>query len=165
VSPRLPVDGKKVVEHRVTLGSYEREQLDTLVTGVTVKNVTTPLVALLSDVSAMVALAAILEALGIIDLTGLAKKLYGQGLAWMEEVKAGIYGSLDDAIAGWNKKIEDFYPDWAPGGTPLIDAYVPPEEYTLSTSDRAWAMTQIYSQQQTAEPAYPGQGYRGYEGA
>ena len=70
--PRLPVDGKKVVEHRITLGTYEREELDTFVTGVTVRNVGDPFVALMSDVSALVAITTLLEALGVIDLTGWA---------------------------------------------------------------------------------------------
>ena len=39
--PRLPVDGKKVVEHRITLGTYEREQLNRFVDGMQVKNIGT----------------------------------------------------------------------------------------------------------------------------
>ena len=53
--PRLPVDGKKVIEYRVTLGTYERDQLNRFVDGVQVKNIgtgigaaTDPLEALLS---------------------------------------------------------------------------------------------------------------------
>ena len=51
--PRLPVDGKKVQEFRITLGTFERERVDTLITALTFNKVSTPLVALLSDVSAM----------------------------------------------------------------------------------------------------------------
>ena len=51
--PRLPVDGKKVQEIRFTLGTFERTQLETLVTGLTVKNVANPIVNLISDVSAL----------------------------------------------------------------------------------------------------------------
>ena len=50
---RLPVDGKKVREFRITLGTFERDRLDTLITGLTVKNVANPFVALISDVSAL----------------------------------------------------------------------------------------------------------------
>ena len=50
---RLPVDGKKVQEFRITLGTFERDRLDTLITGLTVKNVANPFVALISDVSAL----------------------------------------------------------------------------------------------------------------
>lgn len=37
--PRLPVDGKKVVEHRITLGTYEREQLNRFVDGLQIRNI------------------------------------------------------------------------------------------------------------------------------
>tara|TARA_R110000823_G_scaffold243173_1_gene367463 strand:- start:80 stop:472 length:393 start_codon:yes stop_codon:yes gene_type:complete len=50
---RLPVDGKKVQEFRITLGTFERDRLDTLITGLTVKNVANPFVALISDISAL----------------------------------------------------------------------------------------------------------------
>ena len=59
--PRLPVDGKKVIEHRITLGTFERERLDTLITGLTIKNIGTPAVALLNDVTGMIAIVAIID--------------------------------------------------------------------------------------------------------
>lgn len=90
--PRLPVDGKRVVEHRITLGQYEREQLDSVVTGVTFRNVANPMVALLSDVSALVALGGILEALGIVDITGWVKKN-----TWADEIINGIGSGLYDS--------------------------------------------------------------------
>tara|TARA_R110002020_G_scaffold182409_1_gene377804 strand:+ start:407 stop:778 length:372 start_codon:yes stop_codon:yes gene_type:complete len=37
---RLPVDGKKVHEYRITLGTYERERLNELVTAFQIQNVT-----------------------------------------------------------------------------------------------------------------------------
>ena len=61
--PRLPVDGKKVIEHRITLGTFERERLDTLITGLTIKNIGTPAVALLNDVTGMIAIVAIIDQL------------------------------------------------------------------------------------------------------
>ena len=51
--PRLPVDGKKVIEYRLTLGTYERERLHSLITSLQVKNIGTPLVSLMSDISGM----------------------------------------------------------------------------------------------------------------
>lgn len=54
--PRLPVDGKKVIEYRVTLGQKERDQLDTLITGITVRNVGDPVIKLLSDGTALAAI-------------------------------------------------------------------------------------------------------------
>ena len=37
---RLPVDGKKVQEFRITLGTFERQQLESLVTAVQVERIT-----------------------------------------------------------------------------------------------------------------------------
>jgi hypothetical protein len=56
--PRLPVDGKKVIEYRVSLSGVERKALEDLVFANTINKVSTPLVALLSDVSAMALLTA-----------------------------------------------------------------------------------------------------------
>jgi len=55
--PRLPIDGTKVKEFRLTLGTFERERIDTLITAIAINRVSTPLVALLSDVSALSAIA------------------------------------------------------------------------------------------------------------
>ena len=55
--PRLPIDGTKVKEFRLTLGTFERERIDTLITAISINRISTPLVALLSDVSALSALA------------------------------------------------------------------------------------------------------------
>lgn len=61
--PRLPVDGKKVVEYRITLGQKERDQLDTLITGITVRNVANPVISILKDNTALIALYVFLVAL------------------------------------------------------------------------------------------------------
>ena len=61
--PRLPVDGKKVVEYRITLGQKERDMVDTLITGITVKNVSNPIVSILKDNTALIALYVFLVAL------------------------------------------------------------------------------------------------------
>ena len=37
--PRLPVDGKKVIEHRITLGGVEREALKSLATSVRITSI------------------------------------------------------------------------------------------------------------------------------
>ena len=39
--PRLPVDGTRVKELRVTLGSYERQQLERFIDGMQIKNIGT----------------------------------------------------------------------------------------------------------------------------
>ncbi len=51
--PRLPVDGKKVIEHRISLSGVERQALEDFVFANNINKVGTPLVALISDVSAM----------------------------------------------------------------------------------------------------------------
>ena len=60
---RLPVDGKKVSELRITLGTFERNQLDTLITSLAFKNVATPTVSLLNDTTGLIAIVAIIDQL------------------------------------------------------------------------------------------------------
>ena len=118
--PRLPVDGNKVVEHRITLGQYEREQLDTISTGYAVGRVAEPLVSLLSDVSALVALTSLLEILGVIDLTGwawntalkigggavdLAKDIEKSLLGWVDDVKNDLFMTEGEARIALQQKI------------------------------------------------------------
>jgi len=74
--PRLPVDGTKVVEHRITFGTKERQQIDQLTNSLEVQNysksfenLATPIVNLMSDVSGMVVLLTILAALGVTGAT------------------------------------------------------------------------------------------------
>ena len=58
--PRLPVDGKKVIEHRITLGTKERQLLDQAVNAYQFNAISTPVVAGASDISFMVVLGSIL---------------------------------------------------------------------------------------------------------
>jgi len=58
--PRLPVDGKKVIEHRITLGTKEREMIDRVVGSYQFGRIANPTVALMSDVTGMAVLAGIL---------------------------------------------------------------------------------------------------------
>lgn len=51
--PRLPVDGKKVIEHRITLGTKERSMIESYIFGSNVNQITEPAVELLKDISAM----------------------------------------------------------------------------------------------------------------
>lgn len=103
--PRKPVN--EVIEHRISLGQYEREQLDTVVTANAVNRIADPVVALLSDVSALVALTSLLELFGVIDLTGWAWKtardFAGEGLEFVDGLKA--------EIDGWVQEVkEDVFP-------------------------------------------------------
>jgi hypothetical protein len=51
--PRLPVDGKKVIEHRITFGTKERDMIESALTAFQFNRVATPVVAGMSDVSFM----------------------------------------------------------------------------------------------------------------
>jgi len=58
--PRLPVDGKRVIEHRITFGTKERDMMESALTGYQFNKVATPIVAGMSDVSFMIVLGGIL---------------------------------------------------------------------------------------------------------
>jgi hypothetical protein len=60
--PRLPVDGNKVVEHRITLGTKERQMLESALIGYNFNRISTPIVAGVSDVSFMLVVASLLTA-------------------------------------------------------------------------------------------------------
>jgi len=71
--PRLPVDGTKVVEHRITFGTKERQQLDQLTNSIEVQNYTKsfenladPIVEILKDTTALIAVLTILAGLGVL---------------------------------------------------------------------------------------------------
>ena len=58
---RLPVDGKKVIEHRISLGTFERNMLSDFVATRSFQNVATPIINLMKDVSGMATLYLILN--------------------------------------------------------------------------------------------------------
>ena len=59
--PRLPVDGTRVREIRLTLGTKERELLDSAINSFQFNQIATPTVSLMSDVSGMIVLAGLLK--------------------------------------------------------------------------------------------------------
>ena len=61
--PRLPVDGERVVEHRITFGTKERDMIEGALAAYQFNRVTTPIVAGMSDISFMVVVAGILTAI------------------------------------------------------------------------------------------------------
>ena len=69
--PRLPVDGKKVIEHRITFGTKERMVLEDLSTSIRISAITgdVPITEILSDpkkvITLVEALATALEIMGI----------------------------------------------------------------------------------------------------
>lgn len=92
-----------IIRHEIVLGRSERELLDTLVTAnAATKVIVQPLVALLSDPQALLALFAILEGLGITDfipddwliiLEEGASETFDD---WMNGVLAAIGDKADD---------------------------------------------------------------------
>ena len=58
--PRLPVDGVKVIEHRITLGGKEREVLESAMTAYSFRNVADPVVKAINDNTTLLLLAALL---------------------------------------------------------------------------------------------------------
>jgi len=73
--PRLPVDGTKVVEHRITFGTLEREQIGEAVNAIqaqkysqALENIATPIVEILKDASALYAIVTLIEVYTNIDL-------------------------------------------------------------------------------------------------
>jgi hypothetical protein len=72
--PRLPVDGTKVIEHRITFGTLEREQISDLVNAIqaqkytqAAENLANPIVDVLKDASALYAVATLIEMYTDID--------------------------------------------------------------------------------------------------
>jgi len=58
--PRLPVDGKKVVEHRITLGAKERQLLESAETAYSFRNVSTPIITAINDNTTLLLIAGLL---------------------------------------------------------------------------------------------------------
>ena len=81
-----------VIRHEIVLGRSEREMLDTAITAVAANRVLTPLVALLSDVSALSAIFILLEATGMIDLIPNEIR---------EGIESGLYDTIEKAEEAW----------------------------------------------------------------
>ena len=99
--PKVKPDN--VVRHEIVLGRADRELLEGAIAAYQINRISTPLVALLSDASALLALAAILEATGIIDFIpdGIRQNLEGGLYA--------TYQELTDAIAQAQQVAQDAY--------------------------------------------------------
>jgi len=88
--PKVKPDN--VVRHEIVLGRAEREILDTAVTAIAANRVLTPLVALLSDVSALSAIFILLEATGLIDLIPNEIR---------EGIESGVFETIEKAEEAW----------------------------------------------------------------
>ncbi len=80
----------KTISYRIELQDKERELLSQLAFGYTFKNIATPIVDLMKDVSGMIVFASLLTYIGIkVDLTGVTSN----------STMATIVGRIDDAIS------------------------------------------------------------------
>jgi len=80
----------QVIEYRVSLQDKQSEQLDSMIAAYQINKIATPLVALLSDVSAMAIIAGILETLGIINI--IPDDI-------IKQIKEGIYEEFAPAMS------------------------------------------------------------------
>jgi hypothetical protein len=78
----------QVIEYRVSLQDKQSEQLDSMIAAYQVNKIATPLVALLSDASAMLLITGMLEATGVIDLD--------KGI--LRQISDGLYENYGDAM-------------------------------------------------------------------
>ena len=81
----------QVIEYRVSLQDKQSEQLDSMIAAYQVNKIATPLVALLSDTSAMLLITGLLEATGVIDLD--------KGI--LREIADGLYENYGDAMKAY----------------------------------------------------------------
>jgi len=81
----------QVIEYRISLQDKLNEQVDSAITAYQINKVATPLVALLSDTSAMLLITGLLEATGVIDLD--------KGI--LREIADGLYENYGDAMKAY----------------------------------------------------------------
>ena len=81
----------QVIEYRISLQDKQSEQLDGLIAAYQINMVASSLVALLSDVSAMLVITGILEATGVIDVD--------KGI--LREIADGLYENYGDAMKAY----------------------------------------------------------------
>jgi hypothetical protein len=78
-----------IIRHEIVLGRTERDMLDPIIASMAFKNMTEPIVEILKDGTALLALAGILEAAGVIDFIPDDLK---------QEIIDGVYETVDAAI-------------------------------------------------------------------
>jgi len=84
-------DPDQVIEYRISLQDKLNEQVDGIIAAYQINKVATPLVALLSDTSAMLLITGLLEATGVIDLD--------KGI--LRAIADGIYENYGDAMKAY----------------------------------------------------------------
>ena len=102
--PRRKPD--EIIEHRISLGPYERERLDLLVAGNVFNKVSNPIVNLLSDVSGLAALVGILEAVGVLNIRKYIKANTPLD-EWANSVIGGLFAGVDETLAALDTAFEE----------------------------------------------------------
>jgi hypothetical protein len=103
--PRLPVDGKRVIEHRITLGGKERELLADLVTSYRIDAITgtDSVVEVMADgtkvLAAVATLGALLELFGITDVFDFDDELKAIVMEKKDKVKEKIKENAQETFA------------------------------------------------------------------
>ena len=109
--PRKPTE--KVVEHRFTLGNYERDQLNRYIDGMQVKNIGTGIGAITDPIEAM--LSNTLGTVGGVFLVSWALKRFF-------DIDVPIPTDLEDVTEGWNAILSAVQLDKE--GREKLDAYI-----------------------------------------
>jgi len=127
--PRKPTTD--VIEHRITLGSWERERADELLNAIEFKQIASPIVDIISDKDAIAVILVLLAALG-----GIAGITLGAGLA---AILFNKYGEQlgDAADAAFRTAVNGFW-DGILQYTTIDEAY--------------YALTLIYDQYEMKVP-------------
>jgi len=81
----------QVIEYRISLQDKLNEQVDGVIAAYQINKVATPLVALISDASAMLLITGMLEAAGVIDLD--------KGI--LQQIADGMYENYGDAMKAY----------------------------------------------------------------
>lgn len=111
--PRLPVDGNKVIEHRITLGTFERQQVERLIDGLQIRNIgtgigaaTDPVEALFSTTTGSIG--------GLFLISWALKRFFGYDVPIptdLEDLSEGwaiLIGSLNEMTTETRQEIEDY---------------------------------------------------------
>ena len=99
--PRLPVDGKKVIEHRITLGGIEREALKSLATSVRITS-------LAGDDGILNELGSVDNVVGKLAVVGFLLELFGitDIFDFDDEAKAKAMNIKDKIVENEKQSIE-----------------------------------------------------------
>ena len=99
--PRLPVDGKKVIEHRITLGGIEREALKSLATSARITS-------LAGDDGILNELGAVDNVVGKLAVVGFLLELFGitDIFDFDDEAKAKAMNIKDKIVENEKQSIE-----------------------------------------------------------